>query len=476
MDTIDNFAKDRAPRRAAPRRGKRSSAQPLTSVLAQDRDEDVEKLRRVAAKLHKQEADHGKVGRGVTKGGSNESEPEPGVSMVETQIDDVQQMCATMKVGDEDMWKDLFSGDKIKLYAAVKALRVFLDRRTSSMRSPSSFVLTNFPRVYQRLIELLGFDHTALQYQALCCIHSICLTSSGNMSALVRDEVVVMLVNILTSGENYDVRLVILAAKCLGLIGGDNSIFRSTVVEAGGISTLVSLITPNSPVALQRACGSALHHVSSSDNVITFDTRRSILPALNTLMYHSDERTLIESCLTLCSVCSGPEMIQKVVSAGFLPRLIQLLQHQAVNVQKAALIGCDSILTGRHLRARALVKVNILPVLSSLLEHDSPTIRKRVCALLSNLICTSEYHIEAILLDSDHMLLERLMSLALKDQFSVALWSSSALANAVTKCTEQQFHFLESTEIANTLRTYMQKKNFIVNGDIIRQALSKLNK
>lgn len=482
MDNVDTLARDRAPRRRGRHRGKRvarshGASKQAELLLSEEREEDLQKLKRVADKLSRQEHEREREELARQQGKARAVEefaPEPRVSMVEESLDNTDVLCPSPHIGDEDLWKNLFSEDNIKLYSAVKALRGFLSRRGNDMRSPAAFILTNFPRVYQRLVGLLSCDHTALQYQALCCIYSICQSGSGNRSALVRDEVIGSLVVLLSSGESFDVRLVVVAAKCLGIIAADNSIFRATVVEAGGIPALVSLITPSAPSKLQRASGTALYQVSASDNAITTETRTSILSALNVLIYHVHERTLIEACLTLCSVCSTAEMTQRVVSTGFLPRVIELLRHNSVNVQKAALIACDSILTSRYLRARALVKVEVLPALSGLLEHESPSIRKRCCALLSNLICKSEFHIQAILFDPEHKLLERLMFLALKDQLTVSLWSSSALANAVVKCTEQQLAFFKTTEISNTLGQYLQKKDFILNGDIVKQAITKL--
>ncbi|XP_046633775.1 importin subunit alpha-1a-like isoform X2 [Daphnia pulicaria] len=145
------------------------------------------------------------------------------------------------------------------------------------------------------------------------------------------------------------------------------------------IKPLLMLIKPDTPVTLlQRVIDALCTFCYNLDNRTDNSPPTFILPALAHLLHNNDELIIKEACHAFIYFQGSDEVIQEVVDAGVVPRLVALLQHREVAIVPcpkhcpifSILKTIGSITSGTFDQAKAVVSAGaVTPLISFLGSH-----------------------------------------------------------------------------------------------------------
>ena len=148
------------------------------------------------------------------------------------------------------------------------------------------------------------------------------------------------------------------AVWALGNIIGDGPHLRDYVISLGVVPILLSFVTDTIPISFLRNVAWVIVNLCrNKDPPPHVDTIRELLPALNTLIHHSDTNVKLQICFlnlknpeanqkifplkqilvdTVWALSyltdGGNEQIQMVIDNGVVPSLVPLLSHKDVKV------------------------------------------------------------------------------------------------------------------------------------------------
>lgn len=100
---------------------------------------------------------------------------------------------------------------------------------------------------------------------------------------------------------------------------------------------------------------------------------------------------LNDICWTLSYITDegGDERILVFLQSNIVPRLCQLLRHDAMIIAVPCLRTLGNILTARDEYAQAAIDVGVLDAFTQLLDHPKKAIRKEICWSISNVTAGS---------------------------------------------------------------------------------------
>lgn len=106
---------------------------------------------------------------------------------------------------------------------------------------------------------------------------------------------------------------------------------------------------------------------------------------------------LSDACWALDGVSETTEGVAAIVSSGALPYIVALLTHPDFAVQRPALRVAGQIVTGNSQQTQALIQTGGVPILRNLLLSPKKCIRKDVCWAFSNLAAGTTAQVQSLL-------------------------------------------------------------------------------
>mmetsp|Transcript_36393 Transcript_36393/g.53314 ORF Transcript_36393/g.53314 Transcript_36393/m.53314 type:complete len:524 (-) Transcript_36393:179-1750(-) len=248
--------------------------------------------------------------------------------------------------------------------------------------------------VLDTLISLLGrTDSSELQFEAAWALTNI--ASTEHTAVVVEHGAVPGLVALLTHAKG-DLREQ--SAWCLGNIAGDCTEFRDLILQAGGLNPLLMNIAQPESLTLLRNVTWALSNFCRGKPQPDLETVRPAIPALASLLTHTDQETVVDACWALSYLSDGEDdRIQACVDGGVVPHLVNLLSNPSSQVITPALRTLGNIVTGNDVQTQSVIDAGILAVSPALLSNAKKTIRKEACWMLSNIAAGTAPQISALL-------------------------------------------------------------------------------
>ncbi|CAL9243183.1 unnamed protein product, partial [Arabidopsis halleri] len=333
----------------------------------------------------------------------------------------------------DEVSKDLIDGvwsdnTSLQLESTTK-IRSILSQR--DITCPSEIVIRS--GVVPRLVQLLEKeDFPKLQYEAAWALTNI---AADNPNVVVNNRAVPRLIELLASPKDY-VREQ--ATWALSNVAGDSIFYRDFVLQSGVLMPLLQLLYKDTTV---RIATWTLCNLCRGRPPPDFDQVKPALPALEILLHSNDDEVLKHACLALCHLSDGSEDgIQSVIEAGFVPKLVQILQHPSPVVLVPALRTIGTIVAGNNHQTQCVINCGALPIISNLLTGNyENNIKNLACWVISNITAGTTEQIHSLI---DANLIPTLVNLAQNTDFYMKKEAVWAILNVTLNGSHDQIKYM----------------------------------
>jgi len=327
----------------------------------------------------------------------------------------------------------VMSDDPVAQFNATQQFRKFLSIEHSP---PIQEVIAAglVPRFVQFLKEI---NRTDLQFEAAWVLTNIASGTAEQTRAVVENGALPIFVELLQS-PNDDVREQ--AMWALGNIAGDSPNYRDLVLQSGGLSPVMGILTQTDKTSMMRNGTWTLSNLCRGKPPPPLEWVSPGLTTLAGLIHSTDVEVVTDACWALSYMSDGAnERINAVLHAGICPRLVDLLDHTSPLVQTPALRAVGNIVTGDDQQTAAVLRCGALPKLMNLMSHSKKTIRKEACWAISNITAGTREQIQDVINGGLFAPLIHLLTTADFDVKKEAAW---ALSNATAGGSPQQIAYL----------------------------------
>jgi importin subunit alpha-1 len=300
--------------------------------------------------------------------------------------------------------------------------------------------------ILHRVVHFLASESPELQFEAAWTLTNIASGSSPETRAVVDADAVRHLVALLRSPHNQVREQAVWA---LGNIAGDSPHCRDHVLSHGAMPLLLDCFSDMTRDSLVRNAIWTLSNFCRGKPQPSFDIVRPALAVLAFMIRGDDTELLSDACWALSYLSDGSnDKIQAVLDAGVLPRVVQLLDHQAFTVQTPALRCVGNIVTGDDQQTQKVIDSNALAHLAKLLKSTKRSIRKEACWAISNITGGDEAQIQAVI---DSGVVPTLVSMLGTAPLEIKKEACWALTNAIVGGTPAQIDHLVQCEVVRPL-------------------------
>ena len=173
-----------------------------------------------------------------------------------------------------------------------------------------------------------------------------------------------------------------------------------------------------------------------------FEKICQLLPALSSLLKHSDRIILSDVCWALCYVTDDcASKIQVVVDSGCVPHLVSLLDCEDSLIVIPTLRSVGNIVTGDDQQTDAVLDNNAMPKLIKLLGHEKINIVKEAAWTVSNITAGNQMQIQRVINDGA---IGPLINVLINGDFKSQREAVWAITNIITGgSVPQNIHLIE---------------------------------
>ncbi|KAG7533534.1 Armadillo [Arabidopsis thaliana x Arabidopsis arenosa] len=240
-----------------------------------------------------------------------------------------------------------------------------LESATKITRLLSDAMQGNRPlntEVVARFVYLLRNDkRPLLQCEAA---RGLTIIAAYKPDVVVDHDAGPILVTLLASSRDYVREQAIWALGNLAYY----PIHRDYVLGCEVLKPLLSQLYTDTNLSMLRIATRTLSNLCHGMPPPTFD---EVKPALEIHLNSSDEEVLSNVCLAIAHLCDGSEdVIQSVIEAGFVPKLVEVLRHPSPVVLAPVLHTIGTIVAVNNHQSQIVINCGALPILANLFTRD----------------------------------------------------------------------------------------------------------
>ncbi len=225
------------------------------------------------------------------------------------------------------------------------------------------------------------------------------------------------------------------AAWGLGNLAGDNTKVRDLVIAAGAVLPTANLLDANlAKYSFVRNLSWTLANFCRGRPTPKFELVMRCIPSLaQVLITHDAEEIITDICWAFSYISDGgKEHIPFILNTNVTPRLVQLLEHNALAICVASKSTVGNILTGDDSVTQTAIDAGCLQAFNRLILHNKKAVRKEVCWSISNVTAGNTSQIQQCL---DIGLVDKIIQLLLHDDMDIKKEAVWALSNCTTHAT-----------------------------------------
>jgi importin subunit alpha-2 len=196
----------------------------------------------------------------------------------------------------------------------------------------------------------------------------------------------------------------------------------------------------------------------------------AVIPAIKaialTMNKQKETSILIDAANTLnCLADSGNDRIALIIKTGIVPRLVELVQDDRLELAHACLKTIGNITYGNEEQTQVVLKAKGLTVIKDVLKKPVKKIRKDACWVLSNIAAGPSSQVEALFAEGlIHFVIVQVASEVLEIK-KEALW---VIANATNNITQEQIEYLLKQGIVKVLESIIKSPDIELVGITLR--------
>lgn len=323
------------------------------------------------------------------------------------------------------------SGDPERQFRGMQQARKIL----SCERDPPIDMMIGVGIVPLCVGFLQNYDNVMLQFEAAWALTNIVSGTSLQTECVIEQNAVPHFVALLGSKAP---RLAEQAVWALGNIAGDGAHARDIVIHHNCIPGILRLVhSKNTSLSLLRNIVWLMSNLCRNKNPSPpLESVKQLLPVLSNLLLHEDQKLLTDACWALAYVSDDENnMIQEVLDADVVPRVVSLLDNDESSVIVPALRTVGNIVTGTDEQTDVVINAGGLPKLARLLQHPKAVIVKETAWTVSNITAGNQEQIQAVV---DAGIFQQIRHVMHKGDFKSQKEAAWALYNTITSCTPDQ--------------------------------------
>lgn len=232
------------------------------------------------------------------------------------------------------------------------------------------------------------------------------------------------------------------AVWALGNIAGDSAQFRDLVLEAGAVGPINEILAGHqtAKLSLVRNAAWTMSNLFRGKPQPRMEQVEIALPTLVKLIKEqNDSEVLTDACWAMSYACDGPnDNIQKVLDAGGLAPVMELLASTHAQIQTPALRAVGNVVTGTDVQTQAAIDAGFLGHLPALIVAQKKATRKEAFWAVSNITAGSREQIQAVI---DAQLIPPCVTALALEEFDVKKEAAWAIANLTSGGTSEQIHY-----------------------------------
>lgn len=306
--------------------------------------------------------------------------------------------------------------------------------------------------VAPRLLELAQLmESPKLQFEALWAICNIVSGSQEQTQTMVNLDVVPIVTRILQESDNSDV--LEQGVWALGNVAGDCAGHRDVCLREGSLEPILRILQQSDKLSCTRNAVWAVSNLCRGRPKPRLEELRPAVPVIAEKLRNShDSEVLVDSLWCFSYISDGANHdIQVVLDTGISERLVELMNHESLQVVTPALRTAANLVTGDDMQTDFFLRSKPWDTMQRLLGSQKNKIRQECCWMISNICAGTTDQIDQVF---ESGLFSAMLHRARDTEYSVRKEVAFALANTSEK-EEVILDKLMDQDILETIKVLM---------------------
>ncbi|KAJ3429900.1 importin subunit alpha-4 [Anaeramoeba flamelloides] len=303
---------------------------------------------------------------------------------------------------------------------------------------------------------LKNSQNRLVQVEAAWILSNICSGSSSHTKYLVNLDVIPIFIDLL---ELNDPEIVTLALWGLANIACDSGELRDMIItNSNTIQKIIEIIEQNeNNLQILKIAVWTLSNFIRTKPLLDFEKLYITIPIFASLLNHSNEQIIIDSCWALAMISMGSEEhIESIISSNCIKKLIELIYDNSTKIKIPALRTLGGIMSGTEKQIQVVIDSGFLQDYLTFFSEKQPmSVLKEACWAISNLTSGNPSQIEHLIQNG---IMEHLLELMKTPIYQLKIEAYWGVNNAIYNGTKEQIHWILERDGLIRLKPFLKSR------------------